>query len=71
VATVTSKVSVPAGDVAEMDVAVLTVNDVATVLSNLTVLAPVKFVPVMVTAVPPAATPAGGEIPVTIGAGVT
>jgi hypothetical protein len=54
-----------------MDVAVLTVNDVATVLSNLTVLAPVKFVPVMVTAVPPAATPAGGEIPVTIGAGVT
>jgi hypothetical protein len=37
------------------------------VLPNFTVFAPVKFVPVIVTGVPPAAGPDAGEMPVTTG----
>ena len=40
----------------------------ALVLPNFTVEAPVKFVPVIVTDVPPAVEPLDGEIPVTVGA---
>ena len=49
VVTVTSTVPVPAGEVAVMEVALLTVNAVAAVAPNLTAVAPVKPVPVMVT----------------------
>ena len=42
----------PVGTVAVMDVAETTVNFVATVPWNLTVVAPVKLVPVIVTVVP-------------------
>ena len=45
--TVTSTVPVPAGESAMIEVALLTVNDAAAVLPNLTAVAPVKLVPVM------------------------
>ena len=68
VVTVTSTVPVaPAGEVAVMDVAELTVNPVALVAPNLTAVAPVKLVPVMVTVVPPPDGPDVGEIEVTVG----
>ena len=41
----------------------------ALVAPNLTAVAPVKLVPVMVTEVPPAVVPAVGEMLVTVGAG--
>ena len=59
---------VPAGEVAVIDVAELTVKPVAAVAPNLTAVAPVKPVPVIVTLVPPAVGPAVGEIEVTVGA---
>ena len=65
--TVTSTVPIPAGEVAAIDVALLTVNVVATIPPNLTAVAPVKLLPVMVTGVPPAAEPLAGEIEVTVG----
>jgi hypothetical protein len=72
VVTVMSTVpTLPAGEVAVIEVALLTVNDVAAVLPNLTVVAPVKVVPVIVTLVPPKVVPLLGETPVTVGAGVT
>ena len=58
----------PAGEVAVIEVALLTVNEVAAVLPNLTAVAPVKLVPVMATLVPPALGPLVGEIAVTVGA---
>ncbi len=58
---------VPAGDVAVIDVAELTVKPVALVAPNLTAVAPVKLVPVIVTVVPPPAGPDVGEIEVTAG----
>ena len=66
--TVTSTVPLPAGEVAMIDVALLTVNEVAAVPPNRTAVAPVKLLPVMVTGVPPAAGPLFGEIDVTVGA---
>jgi len=51
-----------------MEVAELTVKPVALFAPNLTAVAPVKLVPVMVTDVPPAAGPDIGEIAVTVGA---
>ena len=70
--TVTSTLPIPAGEVAAIDVALLTVNVVATTPPNLTAVAPVKLLPVMVTGVPPAAGPLAGEIEVTVGGtGVT
>jgi hypothetical protein len=71
VVTVTS--TVPAawgGAVAVIDVAELTVNERAAVLPKLTAVAPVKFVPVIVTEVPPAVLPVVGLSPVTAGTGV-
>ena len=49
-------------------VAELTVKPVAAVAPNVTAVAPVKLVPVIVTVVPPAAGPDVGEIDVTVGA---
>ena len=57
------------GEVAVIDVGPFTVTLVAEVPPKLTVAVAVKFVPVIVTVVPPAAVPVPGEIPVTVGAG--
>jgi hypothetical protein len=67
VVTVTSTVPVPAGDVAVIEVAELTVKLVAFVAPNFTAVAPVRLVPVMATEVPPAFGPEVGEIDVTVG----
>jgi hypothetical protein len=60
VVTVMSTVPVPAGEVAVIWVAELTVNEVAGVLPKLTAVAPVNRAPVIVTDVPPAAGPDEG-----------
>ena len=65
-----STVPVPAGDVAVIEVAELTVKPVAGVAPKLTAVAPVNPVPVTVTEVPPAVGPAVGEIEVTVGAAI-
>ena len=70
VVTRTSTVPVPAGDVAVIWVAELTVKAAAGVAPKLTAVAPVKFVPVIVTDVPPVAGPEVGEIDVTVGDGI-
>jgi len=44
-----------------------TLREVAAIPPNVTDVAPVKFVPVIVTLVPPAMLPDGGEIPVIFG----
>ena len=69
VVTRTLTVPVPAGDVAVIEVALLTVKLAAGVAPKLTALAPVKSVPVIATLVPPAAGPVAGEMEVTAGAG--
>ena len=72
VVTVMSTVpAVSAGEVAVICVALLTVNVVAAVAPNITAVAPVKFVPAMVTDVPPAVVPLVGETLVTVGGGAT
>jgi hypothetical protein len=68
VITLTSTVPEPAGDVAVIDVAELTVKLVAPVAPNVTAVAPVNPVPVIATDVPPAIGPAFGEIEVTVAA---
>jgi hypothetical protein len=69
--TVTSTVAaVCAGDTAVIEVDEFTVKLLAAVAPNMTALAPVKFVPVIVTAVPPAAEPLSGESLLTAGAGM-
>ena len=68
VVTLMSTVPVPAGDVAVIEVAELTVKLAAVVPPNATAVAPVRLVPVIVTTVPPAAGPNVGEIEVTVGA---
>ena len=65
--TRTSTTPVPAGDTAVNDVELDAVNDAA-VLPKATAVTLVKFVPVMVTVVPPAAGPPVGLTPVTVGA---
>jgi hypothetical protein len=67
--TVTSTVPDPAGEVAVIDVAELTVTPVAVPLPKATVLPAAKFVPVTVTVVPPDAGPLAGETALTVGAG--
>ena len=67
VVTVTSTVLLLGGDVAVIEVALLTTNDVAAVAPNFTLVAPAKFVPVMVTLVPPALGPVFGLMAVTVG----
>jgi hypothetical protein len=71
---VTETVTVPAaraGVVAVTLVADVTCTDVAADAPNMTVVVPVKWVPVMVTFVPPVVEPALGVTEVTVGAGVT
>ena len=51
-----------------IDVAEFTTTPVAALLPNLTPVAPMKFVPVIVTVVPPPAGPDFGLIAVTVGA---
>ena len=46
------------------------VEMLASFVPNFTAVAPVTFVPVIVTLVPPAATPLVGRMPVTVGADV-
>jgi hypothetical protein len=68
VVTVTSIVpAVPAGLVTVIWVALFTVIPVPLVAPNWTAVAPVKFVPVIVTAVPPVVGPLVGVIPVMVG----
>ena len=69
VVTLTSTTPVPGGDVAVIWVAELTVKPVAAVAPNVTAVAPVKLVPVIVTVVPPVAGPRVGEIALTAGTG--
>ena len=57
----------PSGEEAVIWVAELTVKLAALVVPNLTPLAPVRLVPVMVTVVPPAIVPLAGEMLVTLG----
>jgi hypothetical protein len=57
----------PAGDVTVMEVGETTVSAVPGVLPKLAAVAPVKLVPVSVTAVPPAVVPDTGETAVTDG----
>ena len=66
----TSTVPVPAGAVAVMEVALMTVKLRADVVPNSTAVAPLKFAPVMITVVPPATSPLDGETPVTAGVAV-
>ena len=68
VVTVTSTVPVPAGEVAVIWFALMTVNEAAALPPNLTAVAPEKFVPVMVTLVPPDGGPVFGLTLVTVGA---
>jgi hypothetical protein len=68
VVTVTSTVpEVCGGDTAVIDVLEFTVNDVARNPPKNTVWAPVKFVPVMATMVPPLTGPDVGAMLVTVG----
>jgi len=67
VVTVTSTVPVPTGDVAVIEVAELTVKLVALLAPNFTAVAPEKFVPAIVTDVPPDVGPDVGEIDATVG----
>ena len=60
----------PAGAVAVTVVAFTTETFVAAVPSNSTTVVPVRFVPVIVTAVPPPAGPDAGEIDVTVGTAI-
>jgi hypothetical protein len=67
VVTVTSTVPIPAGEVAVIWVALLTVKALAALLPNLTAVTPKKLVPVMVTLVPPDVGPVFGMTLVTVG----
>src|SRR5208283_830056 len=70
VVTVTSTVPAePAGETAVIWVVEVTVKLDAAVVPNITAVAPVNPVPVIVTVVPPATGPAAGVIPVTTGTG--
>ena len=68
--TVTSTDPEPGGAVAVIVVALLTVNDVARFTPKATAVAPVKLLPLTVTALPPDAPPVLGVTAVTAGAGV-
>ncbi len=67
VVTVTSTVPDPAGDVAVIVVLLLTVKAEAADPPNWIAVTPVKFVPVIVTEVPPEAGPLVGDTPLTVG----
>ena len=65
--TSTAPASAAAGAVAVILVALTTVTPLAAVAPNLTALARLRFVPVIVTVVPPPSGPALGARPVTVG----
>ena len=65
--TVTSTVPDPAGAMAVICVELTTVTLVALAVPNLTLVAPARLVPVIVTLVPPPVGPEAGLIPVTAG----
>ena len=67
--TVTSTVPLPAGELAVIEVAELTVTEPAAVPPKLTVSPEAKPVPVIVTLVPPATGPLVGAMWVTVGSG--
>ena len=60
--------ALPAGAVTVIDVAETTEKVVAAVAPNVTAVAPLRLLPVMVTAVPPASGPAFGAIELMAGA---
>ena len=60
--------ALPGGLVAVIDVELLTVKEVALLEPKSTAVAPLKFVPVMVTWVPPIVVPENGDIEVMVGA---
>ena len=68
VMTVISTVPIPAGAVAVICVALLTVKLLALLAPKRTAPAPIRLVPVMTTLAPPAAKPVAGEIALTVGA---
>ena len=68
VTTVISTVPLPAGAVAVICVALFTVKPLAVLAPNFTAVAPVKFVPVITTEVPPVAGPADVPRLLTVGA---
>jgi hypothetical protein len=70
VVTLTSTVPVPAGDVAVICVAEMTVKLAAAVAPKVKAVAPVNPVPVIVTNVPPVVDPDVGVIDVRIGSAV-
>jgi len=70
---VTKTLTVPAawaGAVAVIEIALLTVNEVAGVVPKVTLVTPAKQLPVMVTEVPAVCGPAVGEMPATAGIAV-
>src|SRR5579862_8717355 len=68
--TVTSTVPVPVGDVAVIEVGEVIAATVALAVPNVTVSPVLNPVPVIVTLVPPAVGPVGGDTDVTVGRGV-
>jgi hypothetical protein len=69
VVTVTSTVPVPDGEMAVIFVAESTVKLEALLIPNITVVAPVNPVPVIITVVPPTNGPLVGAMLVTVGTG--
>lgn len=69
VVTVTSTVPLPGGEVAVIVVELTTETLVAAFGPKLTAVAPVRFAPLIVTLVPPAAGPDDGLTPLTAGEG--
>lgn len=69
VVTVTSTVPEPGGEVAVICVELTTATFVAPFAPKATDVAPVRFVPVIVTLVPPDVGPEAGLMPVTVGGG--
>lgn len=65
--TPTAPVAATAGAVTRIDVAEVTLKPVAGVVPNFTAVAPVRFVPVMVTTVPPRVDPVAGDSAVIVG----
>nr|WP_169334188.1 hypothetical protein [Nocardia abscessus] len=70
VVTVTCTDPVPAGATAVICVAESTVNEVAGVAPKVTAVAPVRFVPVSTTVVPPVSGPELGTAVATVGVGM-
>ena len=68
--TVTCTMPEPAGEVAVICVSDFTVTSVALAVPNLTPVAPVNPVPVIVTVVAPAVGPLVGEMDVTVGTAI-